>query len=225
MFTPIPVNPAFVRLIMISLFNFRWLLLISSLTWSSMFQSALSDPIPIASQGFAKATFAGGCFWCMEPPFEQLPGVISVTSGYTGGHKTSPTYQEVSSGDTGHAEAVEIVYDPAKTNYSRLLDVFWRNIDPLDAAGQFCDKGQQYRSAIFYHDDEQKRFAETSKQVLEQSARFKKPIATAIVPATIFYAAEDYHQNYYQKNPVRYKYYRYSCGRDQRLEELWGAPQ
>lgn len=210
---------------MISLFNFRWLLLISSLTWSSMFQSALSDPIPIASQGFAKATFAGGCFWCMEPPFEQLPGVISVTSGYTGGHKTSPTYQEVSSGDTGHAEAVEIVYDPAKTNYSRLLDVFWRNIDPLDAAGQFCDKGQQYRSAIFYHDDEQKRFAETSKQVLEQSARFKKPIATAIVPATIFYAAEDYHQNYYQKNPVRYKYYRYSCGRDQRLEELWGAPQ
>lgn len=210
---------------MISLFNFRWLLLISSLTWSSMFQSALSDPIPIASQGFAKATFAGGCFWCMEPPFEQLPGVISVTSGYTGGHKTSPTYQEVSSGDTGHAEAVEIVYDPAKTNYSRLLDVFWRNIDPLDAAGQFCDKGQQYRSAIFYHDDEQKRFAETSKQVLEQSARFKKPIATAIVPATIFYAAEDYHQNYYQKNPVRYKFYRYSCGRDQRLEELWGAPQ
>ncbi|CDH44561.1 Peptide methionine sulfoxide reductase MsrA [Candidatus Contendobacter odensis Run_B_J11] len=208
---------------MIRLFNFRWLLLISSLILSSVFQSALSDPIPIASQGFAKATFAGGCFWCMEPPFELLPGVVSVTSGYTGGQKANPTYQEVSSGSTGHAEAVEIVYDPAKISYSRLLDVFWRNIDPLDATGQFCDKGQQYRSAIFYHDDEQKRLAETSKQVLEQSARFKQPLVTTIIPAMTFYPAEDYHQHYSQKNPIRYKFYRHSCGRDQRLEELWGT--
>lgn len=210
---------------MIRLFNFRWLLLISSLTGFSMFQSALSDPIPIASQGFAKATFAGGCFWCMEPPFEQLLGVVSVTSGYTGGQNKNPTYQEVSSGGTGHAEAVEIVYDPANIHYSRLLDVFWRNIDPLDAAGQFCDKGPQYRSAIFYHNDEQQRLAEASKLVLEQSGRFKQPIVTTIIPATTFYLAEDYHQHYSQKNPVRYKFYRYSCGRDQRLEELWGAPQ
>lgn len=210
---------------MIYPFNFRWLLLISSLTLSSIFQSALSDSIPIASQGFAKATFAGGCFWCMEPPFEHLSGVVSVTSGYMGGHKTNPTYQEVSSGGTGHAEAVEIVYDPAKISYSRLLDVFWRNIDPLDAAGQFCDKGQPYRSAIFYHNDEQKRLAEASKLALTQSGRFKQPIVTTIVPATTFYLAEDYHQHYSQKNPLRYKYYRYSCGRDQRLEELWGAPQ
>ncbi len=181
--------------------------------------------MPIASQGFAKATFAGGCFWCMEPPFEQLSGVVSVTSGYTGGQKVNPTYQEVSSGGTGHAEAVEIVYNPAKISYSRLLDIFWRNIDPLDAAGQFCDKGQPYRSAIFYHDDEQKRLAEVSKRALTQSGRFKKPVVTTIVPATTFYPAEDYHQHYSQKNPLRYKYYRYSCGRDQRLEELWGAPQ
>lgn len=225
MFTPISANPAFVRLIMMRLFNFRWLLLISSLALSSVFQSALSDQIPMTSQGFAKATFAGGCFWCMEPPFEQLPGVVSVTSGYTGGQKVNPTYPEVSSGGTGHVEAVEIVYDPVKVSYSRLLDIFWRNIDPLDAAGQFCDKGQQYRSAIFYHNDEQKRLAEASKQALEQSGRFKQSTVTTIVPVTAFYPAEDYHQNYYQKNPVRYKYYRYSCGRDQRLEQLWGAPQ
>ncbi|MBK8534618.1 MAG: peptide-methionine (S)-S-oxide reductase MsrA [Candidatus Competibacteraceae bacterium] len=201
------------------------LLLIGGLFFLSSFHPAYSDNNSTASQEFAKATFAGGCFWCMEPPFEQLPSVVSVTSGYTGGYKTNPTYPEVSSGDTGHAEAIEIIYNPAKINYSRLLDAFWRNIDPLDATGQFCDKGQQYRSAIFYHDDEQQRLAEASKLVLEQSGRFNQPIVTTIVPATIFYAAEDYHQHYYQKNPVRYKFYRYSCGRDQRLEELWGAPQ
>ena len=208
------------------IFSFRRVFLISSLFFLGWFHSAAySDNNSKTSQNFAKATFAGGCFWCMEPPFEQLPGVISVTSGYTGGQKANPTYQEVSSGSTGHAEAVEIVYDPAKISYSRLLDVFWRNIDPLDATGQFCDKGQQYRSAIFYHDDEQQRLAEASKLVLEQSGRFNQPIVTTIVPATIFYAAEDYHQHYYQKNPVRYKFYRYSCGREQRLEELWGTPQ
>ncbi|MGB5064772.1 MAG: peptide-methionine (S)-S-oxide reductase MsrA, partial [Candidatus Competibacter sp.] len=173
----------------------------------------------------AKATFAGGCFWCMEPPFEPLPGVISVTSGYTGGHKANPTYEEVSAGGTGHAEAVEIVYDPARISYTQLLDIFWRNIDLLDAGGQFCDRGQQYRPAIFYHDDEQKRLAEESKQALEQSGRFQKPVVVAIEPASTFYPAEDYHQDYYRKNPVRYKFYRYSCGRDQRLETLWGMAQ
>jgi peptide-methionine (S)-S-oxide reductase len=159
----------------------------------------------------------------MEPPFAQLPGVVSVTSGYTGGQKANPTYQEVSAGGTGHAEAVEIVYDPTKISYARLLDIFWRNIDPLDATGQFCDKGQQYRSAIFYQNDEQKRLAETSKQALEQSGRFDQPLVTAIVPAALFYPAEDYHQHYAQKNPIRYKFYRHGCGRDQRLEALWGA--
>lgn len=208
------------------LFSFRRLFLISGLFFLGCFHSAAySDNNSRMSQDFARATFAGGCFWCMEPPFEQLPGVVSVTSGYTGGQNKSPTYQEVSSGGTGHVEAVEIVYDPANINYSRLLEVFWRNIDPLDAAGQFCDKGPQYRSAIFYHNDEQQRLAEASKLVLEQSGRFKQPIVTTIIPATTFYLAEDYHQHYSQKNPVRYKFYRYSCGRDQRLEELWGAPQ
>ncbi len=203
--------------------TFRGLLLISSLLFLGWFHPAQSDTTPVTSQELAKATFAGGCFWCMEPPFAQLPGVVSVTSGYTGGQKANPTYQEVSAGGTGHAEAVEIVYDPTKISYARLLDIFWRNIDPLDATGQFCDKGQQYRSAIFYQNDEQKRLAETSKQALEQSGRFDQPLVTAIVPAAIFYPAEDYHQHYAQKNPIRYKFYRHGCGRDQRLEALWGA--
>lgn len=203
----------------------RLFLLIGGFFFLILLHPAHGDNSSTASQALAKATFAGGCFWCMEPPFDHLTGVVSVVSGYTGGQKLNPTYQEVSSGGTGHAEAVEIVYDPAKISYSRLLDVFWRNIDPLDAAGQFCDKGQQYRSAIFYHDDEQKRLAEASKLALAQSGRFKQPIVTTIVPATTFYLAEDYHQHYSQKNPARYKFYRYSCGRDQRLEELWGDPQ
>jgi peptide-methionine (S)-S-oxide reductase len=171
-----------------------------------------------------KATFAGGCFWCMEPAFDKLEGVKSVVSGYTGGHKTNPTYEEVSSGATGHAESVEITYDPAVISYSKLLDVFWHNIDPTAKDRQFCDTGSQYRSAIFYHSEEQKRLAEASKKALEQSKRFPGPIYTEIVPATAFYPAEEYHQKYYQKNPIRYKYYRYSCGRDQRLKELWGKP-
>ena len=203
--------------------TFRRLLLISSLLFLSLFHPVYSDNNPAAGSGLAKATFAGGCFWCMVPPFAKLPGVISVTSGYTGGQKASPTYEEVSAGRTGHAEAVEIVYNPTKISYSQLLDIFWHNVDPLDATGQFCDRGNQYRSAIFYHDDEQKRLAEASKQALEQSGRFKQPLVTTIVLASTFYPAEDYHQDYYRKNPVRYKFYRYSCGRDKRLEELWGA--
>jgi peptide-methionine (S)-S-oxide reductase len=171
-----------------------------------------------------KATFAGGCFWCMEPAFDKLEGVKSVVSGYTGGHKTNPTYEEVSNGATGHAESIEITYDPAVISYAKLLDVFWHNVDPTVKDRQFCDSGSQYRSAIFYHDEEQKRLAEASKKTLEQSKRFPGPIYTEIVPATTFYPAEEYHQKYYQKNPVRYKYYRYSCGRDQRLKELWGKP-
>ena len=168
----------------------------------------------------AKATFAGGCFWCMEPPFDKLDGVISTTSGYAGGTKKNPTYEEVSAGKTGHAEVVQITYDPKKITYEKLLEVFWRNVDPLTPNRQFCDVGSQYRTAIFYHDETQKRLAEESKKAL--SKRFKEPIVTEIVAASEFYPAEDYHQDYYIKNPLRYKYYRYSCGRDQRLEALWG---
>ena len=180
---------------------------------------------PVDSRPLAKATFAGGCFWCMEPPFDKLAGVISVTAGYTGGHKTQPTYQEVSAGRTGHTEAVEIVYDPAQMSYAKLLEVFWRNIDPTTPNGQFCDHGTQYRSAIFYHDEMQQRLAEASKQTLEASKPFTAPIVTEITPASQFYPAEEYHQHYYQKNPLRYKVYRYGCGRDQRLHELWGDPK
>jgi peptide-methionine (S)-S-oxide reductase len=177
-----------------------------------------------AADALAKATFAGGCFWCMEPPYDKLDGVVSTTSGYIGGNTKNPTYEAVSAGGTGHAEAVEIVYDPAKVSYAKLLDVFWRNIDPTVRNRQFCDVGDQYRSAIFYHDAEQKRLAEASKAALARTKSFPQPIVTEIVPAGVFTAAEAYHQDYYVKNPLRYKYYRYRCGRDQRLEELWGKP-
>lgn len=170
----------------------------------------------------AKATFAGGCFWCMEPPFDQLDGVVATISGYIGGTKEMPTYEEVSAGRTGHTEAVEVAYDPAKVSYEKLLEVFWRNIDPLTVDAQFCDHGSQYRTGIFTHDEEQKRLAEASKAALAASGRFKRPIVTEIAKATAFWPAEEYHQDYYLKNPVRYKLYRYNCGRDRRLEELWG---
>jgi peptide-methionine (S)-S-oxide reductase len=185
-------------------------------------RSEAAPPAP-APQGkqLAKATFAGGCFWCMEPPFEKLDGVISVTSGYTGGPKKNPTYEEVSSGGTGHAESVEIAYDPAKVSYQKLLDVFWHNVDPTVKNRQFCDVGEQYRTAIFYHGEEQKRLALESKAAIEKAKGFK--VHTQIVMATPFYPAEEYHQDYYKKNPMRYKFYRYNCGRDQRLEQLWGA--
>jgi peptide-methionine (S)-S-oxide reductase len=174
--------------------------------------------------GRKTAIFAGGCFWCMEHPFDEIDGVVSVTSGYTGGTKSKPTYEEVSSGTTGHAEAVQVVYDPAKVSYQKLVDVFWHNIDPLAANAQFCDHGTQYRSAIFYQGDEQKRIAEASKEALAKSGRFDKPIVTQIVAATAFWPAEDYHQHYYRTHAVQYKFYRYNCGRDQRLEQLWGKP-
>jgi len=178
-----------------------------------------------SDQSLATATFAGGCFWCMEPPYDKLDGVISTTSGYTGGRKKNPTYEEVSGGTTGHAEAVQVTYDPTKVSYQKLLEVFWKNIDPFTPNAQFCDHGSQYRSAIFYHDEEQKRLAEASKQELEKSGRFTQPIVTEIVPAGEFYPAEDYHQDYYQNNPVRYKYYRYRCGRDEALEKIWGKAE
>jgi peptide-methionine (S)-S-oxide reductase len=170
--------------------------------------------------GTAKAIFAGGCFWCMEPPFDKLDGVSATISGYTGGTKKNPTYEEVSSGNTGHAEAVQIIYDPKKITYEKLLEVFWHNVDPLTANAQFCDHGNQYRTGIFYYDENQKKLAEESKKTIAK--RFKEPIVTEITAATEFYPAEDYHQDYYSKNPLRYKFYRYNCGRDQRLDKLWG---
>jgi len=177
-------------------------------------------------QGLAateKAVFAGGCFWCMEAPFDRLPGVVSVTPGYSGGQEKNPTYEQVSAGVTGHAEVVQIVFDPAKTSYAKLLDVFWHNIDPTVRDRQFCDVGRQYRSAIFYQGEGQKRAALQSKAALEKIKSFKGEIVTEITPAGEFYAAEEYHQHYYKKNPLRYKYYRSSCGRDRRLNELWGS--
>jgi peptide-methionine (S)-S-oxide reductase len=170
----------------------------------------------------AKATFAGGCFWCMEPPYDKLDGVVETIVGYTGGHKQNPTYKEVSAGVTGHTEAIEIHYDPGKISYGELLDVFWRNIDPTVKDAQFCDHGSQYRTGIFYHDEEQKRLVEDSRQKLLESKRFKD-VHTEIVEAPTFWVAEDYHQDYYKKSPLRYKIYRYGCGRDRRLKELWGG--
>jgi peptide-methionine (S)-S-oxide reductase len=172
--------------------------------------------------GQAVATFAGGCFWCMEAPFDELPGVVATISGYTGGSKVNPTYEEVSSGTTGHAEAVQVTYDPKKVSYEKLLEVFWVNIDPTVKNRQFCDSGTQYRTGVFYHDEAQRKAAEASKSALERSKPFKEPIVTPIEMAGAFYPAEDYHQDYYKKNPVRYKFYRNGCGRDARLKQLWG---
>jgi peptide-methionine (S)-S-oxide reductase len=194
------------------------ILVAAGAAFSAMAQAPAPPSSPLATQ--ALATFAGGCFWCVEADFDKVPGVISTTSGYTGGKVTNPTYQQVSAGGTGHTEAVEVVYDPAKVSYEKLLDGFWRNHDPLVKNAQFCDRGAQYRAAIFYRDEEQRRLAEASKQTVQ--ARFKEPIQTEIVAAGPFYKAEDYHQDYYLKNPIRYKFYRYNCGRDQRLEQLWG---
>ena len=169
------------------------------------------------------ATFAGGCFWCTESDFEKLPGVVKVVSGYTGGQKVNPSYEEVSSGSTGHVEAVQVYYDPSKLTYTELLDTFWKHIDPTDSGGQFVDRGSQYRSVIFYHDEEQKKLAEKSKQDLGKSGKFDKPIATEIIKFTQFYEAEEYHQDYYKTSPLRYKYYRSASGRDQFIKKVWGS--
>lgn len=167
------------------------------------------------------AIFAGGCFWCMEPPFDETDGVLATTSGFTGGHVENPSYGDVTGGDTGHTEAVRIVYDPARVGYDTLLDVFWPNVDPLDVGGQFCDRGAHYRSGIFYRNSEQQRLADASKAALDESGRFTQPIVTEVTAATEFYEAEEYHQDYYRKNPIRYRVYRANCGRDGRLAEVW----
>jgi len=202
--------------------KYAFFVLILSLLATGLSISATDEPPAAANENTSIATFAGGCFWCMEGPFDKLAGVISTTSGYTGGHTENPTYKQTSSGKTGHTEAVQIVYDPGQVSYEKLLDVFWHNIDPTTPDQQFCDRGNQYRSEIFYHNDVQKQLAEASKSALDKNKPFKEPIVTQISKASTFYAAEDYHQDYYKKNPVRYRYYRYGCGRDKRLEALWG---
>jgi peptide-methionine (S)-S-oxide reductase len=204
-----------------------------------MIKKFFQDPLKVALVGFllfngsvsaedviatkpAVAVFAGGCFWCMEHPFDILPGVISTISGYTGGHTENPTYKDVSNGKTGHSEAVQVTYDPTKISYLALLDVFWHNIDPFDNDGQFCDKGDQYRAVIFYHDEKEKQLAEASEAALVTKFPNEK-VVTLIRPAGKFFPAEDYHQDYYLNNPAKYKFYRFTCGRDRRLEDVWGT--
>lgn len=173
------------------------------------------------AQSLEQAVFAGGCFWCMEKPFDALDGVVSTTSGYAGGERVSPTYEQVSSGLTGHAEVVQVSFDPARISFTDLLAVYWRNIDPYDGGGQFCDRGNQYRPAIFPQSDQQRQLAEASLAAMAR--KLGRALAVTIEPGATFYPAEKYHQNYYQRNPIRYKYYRYACGRDQRLSEVWGS--
>lgn len=198
-----------------------WMVLALLLLVRPLHAAQMGDPAEKGATASERAVFAGGCFWCMEHALDDLPGVISTTVGYTGGKTLNPTYDEVSAGGTGHAEVVLVVYDPQKISYVQLLDVFWHNIDPTVKDAQFCDHGDQYRSAIFYQDDAQKKWAEASRQRLLDAKRFKN-IYTEIAPAAPFYTAEEYHQHYHKKNPIRYKFYRTSCGRDSRINEIWG---
>ena len=185
---------------------------------------AEDSPAPGPESGHAVATLAAGCFWCIEADLEKLPGVISVVSGYSGGHKVNPSYKDVSAGDSGHREVVRVLYDPERLSYAELLRVFWRNVDPTDGGGQFCDRGFQYSSAIFYHGEQQRQAARVSLHTLQNQHSKLGDLHTEILPAAVFYEAEERHQDYYKKNPLRYRYYRFSCGRDKRLERLWGAP-
>lgn len=198
---------------------------LAGLALTILLGAARADDMPGVSPEqnpkYAVATFAGGCFWCMQPPFDSTKGVIKTIAGYTGGAAVNPSYEQVSEGRTGHAELVEVIFDPALVTYKELLQIYWHNVDPLVKDRQFCDSGHQYRTAIFYHGDEQKQLAEDLKKEIE--AKFKLPVETEIVAASAFYPAEDYHQEYHKKNPVRYKFYRWNCGRDQRLKQLWGA--
>lgn len=209
---------------MTNLFTRLWYVTASSATLLvlSAIHMAASPVAADEPEATAVATFAGGCFWCMEAPFDKLDGVSSTVSGYMGGNVDNPTYRQVSGGGTGHAEVVQVTYDPTVVSYEKLLEVFWRNIDPLDAGGQFCDRGDQYRSGVFYHTLEQREAALSSREELRASDRFDKPVVTEVTQADTFYRAEDYHQNYYVTNPVRYRYYRFGCRRDARLEQLWG---
>ena len=195
--------------------------LVAALSFAATQLQAQTEAATPPAAGLAVATFAAGCFWCTESDFDKVSGVVSTTSGYTGGHKANPSYREVGGGGTGHTEAVRVVYDPKRVSYQKLLDVYWVNVDPLDSRGQFCDKGSMYRPEIFVHDAEQRKLAEASKAAVEQ--KLKKPVVVKVTSAPTFYVAEDYHQDYYNKNPVRYKFYRYNCGRDARLEALWGS--
>jgi peptide-methionine (S)-S-oxide reductase len=197
----------------------RLLLALLTMPFAAAFAASVTVTVP---PGHAVATFAGGCFWCMEPPFDKLDGVDATISGYTGGRVANPSYEQVSSGTTGHAEAVQVVYDPKKVSYGKLLEVYWVNIDPTVKDRQFCDGGTQYRTAIFYHDEAQRKAAEASKANVEKTKPFKEPIVTPVEMASAFYPAEEYHQDYYKKNPVRYNLYRTGCGRDARLKQLWG---
>jgi peptide-methionine (S)-S-oxide reductase len=209
------------------LFALAALALAAGLAGSAVAQVPKSAPTPPpkppAQTQYATATFAGGCFWCTEADFDKVDGVISTTSGYIGGTVANPTYEQVSAGGTGHTEAVQVVFDPARVSYERLVEYFWRTVDPTTKNRQFCDAGSQYRSGIFTRDAEQLRIALASKAALDRSKPFREPIVTEIAPANTFYPAEDYHQDYYRKNPLRYRYYRNGCGRDARLQELWGG--
>jgi peptide-methionine (S)-S-oxide reductase len=204
---------------MLAKFCVRNLVLLLGLFFGQGLVQAADAPVA----GRAVATFAGGCFWCMEGPFDVLDGVISTTSGYTGGHLAQPSYEQVSAGSTGHTEAVQIVYDPSRISYAKLLEVFWRNIDPTTPDRQFCDRGSQYRPEIFYHDAEQRVAAGASLAEIEKTKSFAEPVRVDLTAAGEFYPAEEYHQDYYLKNPIRYRFYRHHCGRDKRLEELWGT--
>jgi methionine-S-sulfoxide reductase len=201
--------------------SLRWLMPLVLLAGLSAAGAQTAPPQATAGKT-ETAIFAGGCFWCVEEAFEKVPGVTAAVSGFVGGTVANPSYEQVMQKNTGHAEAVQVTYDPGKVTYQQLVDWFWRNIDPLDAAGQFCDKGNPYRSGIFYKGDAQKKIAESSKQALQASGRFKQPIVTEITAAGPFYLAEDYHQDYYKKNSNRYQFYKHGCGRVQRLEQIWG---
>jgi len=200
------------------------LILMASLMASGLNYAQANNGNPSAEK-HETAIFAGGCFWCVESDFDKVPGVVRTVSGYSNGHKKNPSYRQVSAGGTGHAEVVQIVYDANRVSYKQLLDVFWRSIDPTVEDRQFCDRGDQYRSGIFYLNDRQRQLAVESKTALEKSKPFKADIVTEITQAGTFYPAEEYHQDYYKKNPLRYKYYRFSCGRDKRIAELWGKKQ
>ena len=197
----------------------RFTAVLAGLMLGSALIATAAEPVA-KPKSVATAVFAGGCFWCMEEAYDELPGVVATTSGYSGGDEVNPTYEQVSAGNTGHIEVVQVSYDPKQISYEKLLEAFWRNVDPLDRGGQFCDRGGSYTTAIFYQNEEQKKLVEKSKSEIEK--QLGKPVVTAIRPAVAFYAAEDYHQDYHLKNPLRYKYYKYSCGRKQRLDQLWG---
>jgi len=201
------------------------LLCIAAISFSAAgLAAAQAQPSPGAKPATARATFAGGCFWCMEEVYDKVPGVIATVSGYMGGHTKNPTYEQIGTGRTGHAEVVQVEFDPAKVSYAKLLEVFWRNIDPTQKDAQFCDQGSQYRSGVFYHDEEQKRLAEASRLALQKTRPFKGEIVTEINQAPQFYPAEGYHQDFHLKNPTRYKFYKSGCGREARLQQLWGKP-